>query len=80
MVVWKPHGINPTAHDVAHMLDQLSAAGRTRFGDADFSIDRDMRTIPDHWHAHARDADWFRNRTARPLSRYNSVGGPRIER
>ena len=79
MVVWKPHGVEPSAAEVAHMLDQLARVGQERFGD-DVSIDTDMRTIPDHWHAHARDTHWFRDRAQRRLSRYTGVGGDRIER
>lgn len=80
MVVWKPHGIDPSESDVAHMLECLAEAGRTRFGDERFKLDREMRTIPDHWHAHARDDDWFRLRMARPLSRFTGVGAVRVER
>ena len=80
MVVWKPHGTEPTDAEVEHMLEQLQAAGQTRFGHEPFTLDREMRTIPDHWHAHARDSDWFRLRMARPLSRYTNVGAERVER
>lgn len=80
MVVWKKHGTEPSDAEVEHMHAQLMAAGHTRFGDEAFELDGIMRTIPDHWHAHARDADWFRLRTARPLSRFTGVGTPRIER
>jgi hypothetical protein len=62
------------------MLEQLALAGQTRFGNESFDLDREMRTLPDHWHAHARDADWFRLRMARPLSRFTSIGASRIER
>lgn len=80
MVVWRPHGIDPSEAEIAHMLARLTAAGQERFGDEPFTIDREMRTIPEHWHAHARDTDWFRLRMSRPLSRYTNVGQPRIER
>ena len=80
MVVWRPHGVDPTPDEVAHMLGQLTASGRKRFGDDEFTLDREMRTIPDHWHAHARDSDWFRLRMTRPLSRYTAVGADRVER
>ncbi len=80
MVVWKPHGIDPSERDVEHMLAQLTAAGSMRFGDEPFELDREMRTIPGHWHAHARDAGWFRLRMARPLSRFTGVGTDRVER
>jgi len=80
MVVWVLHGTEPNESDVEHMLEQLQLAGRVRFGDESFEVDRHMRQIPDHWHAHARDADWFRLRAARPLSRFTGVGSPRSER
>jgi hypothetical protein len=80
MAVWKPHGIDPTQAEITHMLGHLEAAGKTRFGDEPFTLDREMRTIPDHWHAHARDTEWFRLRMARPLSRYTGVGVNRVER
>jgi len=80
MVVWKNHGIEPPSDALTHMHEQLMAAGRDRFGGEEFEIDANMRQIPDHFHAHARDADWFRLRTARPMSRFNGVGTPRVER
>lgn len=80
MVVWVNHGTDPDPDDVAHMLEELRQAAVVRFGDDSFSIDLDMRTIPDHWHAHARDADWHRQLSQRRLSRYTGVGTPRVER
>lgn len=80
MVVWKPHGTDPSQADLVHMRGVLSAAACTRFGDVDFVLDEVMRTIPEHWHAHARDADWFHMRSQRRLSRYTGVGTPREER
>ena len=81
MVVWKPHGTEPSDTERHHMLDALQQAGRDRFGaGAEFSIDTNMRQIPEHWHAHARDADWFAQRMSRPLSRFTGVGASRVER
>ena len=80
MVVWKPHGVAPQASEVKHMLSVLKGVAEQRFGDQPFTLDTDMRTIPDHWHAHARDSDWFRLRSLRPMSRFNGVGATRIER
>ena len=80
MVVWRAHGTDPTEAEVKHMLAMLVDAANDRFGDEDFAIDREMRTIPEHWHAHARDADWFHLRLQRPLSRFTTVGGARVER
>ena len=81
MVVWKPHGTEPSDVERAHMIAVLEEAGRTRFGpDGEFHVDTNMRQIPEHWHAHARDADWFAQRMSRPLSRFTGVGSPRVER
>jgi len=80
MVVWKQHGTDPNAADRAHMKDALTTCANERFGDALWSFDDNMRQIPDHYHAHARDKDWFAERGVRPLSRYTTVGGPRVER
>jgi len=80
MVVWKPHGTEPSDEHVAHMIEQLKSAGAQRFGEEAFEIDRHMRQIPEHWHAHARDADWHRLRMQRPLSRFTGVGTERSER
>ena len=63
MVVWRHHGTEPPEHNVAHMMDRLSDAARERFGaDAVFAIDRVMRQIPEHFHAHARDHGWWARR------------------
>lgn len=76
MVVWNHHGTTPPDADVEHALDRLSEVARTRFG-RDFTIDRLMRQVPEHFHAHARDGDWWSKRMTRPLSRYTGVGGDR---
>lgn len=80
MVVWAGHGIEPSPADLAHMHAALGAAAAVRFGDGEWFIDTDMRQIPDHFHAHARDADWHRQRSLRRMSRYTGVGTPREER
>lgn len=80
MVVWNHHGVEPTSTERSHMIVQLVRAGESRFGPGLFEIDEVMRQIPDHWHAHARDADWFRLRGNRPLSRFTGVGTVRVER
>lgn len=80
MVVWKPHGTEPPHTDVAHMDACLSAAANQRFGEGEWTIDRSMRQIPEHHHAHARDAQWFAHRASRPMSRYTGVGADRVER
>lgn len=63
MVVWRWHGTEPPAADVDHMLARLEAAATERFGDVPFAIDRTMRQIPTHFHAHARDRDWWARRS-----------------
>jgi hypothetical protein len=65
MVVWKRHGSQPPDGDVEHMLDQLRRAAGSRFGSVEFSVDRVMRQIPDHFHAHARDSGWWYRRFLR---------------
>ena len=59
MVVWRHHGTEPPETDVEHMLRELTRVGDTVFAGAEWSIDRNMRQIPDHFHAHARDKNWY---------------------
>ncbi|MEA3216581.1 MAG: hypothetical protein QOJ19_2737 [Acidimicrobiia bacterium] len=77
MVVWKQHGTGPSPEEVEHMLERLSAAAISRFGPEGWSIDRVMRQIPSHFHAHARDPQWQSRRWGTPPSRYTGVGGER---
>jgi hypothetical protein len=65
MVVWRRHGSQPPAGDVEHMLGQLRRIAGDRFGPDEFSVDRVMRQIPDHFHAHARDTGWWQRRFRR---------------
>jgi hypothetical protein len=78
MVVWRSHGTDPPAAHVSHMLERLAEAGRLRFGPDGWTIDRVMRQIPDHFHAHLRDPGWMRRRWGSAPSRYSGVGGPRV--
>lgn len=80
MVVWNKHQIEPSAADRDHMVRVLTDAADGRFGPDGWSLDGDMRTIPDHFHMHARDPDWFSERFRRPISRYSGVGTERVER
>lgn len=80
MVVWRQHGTEPAAGDVEHMIEMLGRAGDARFGVGGWTIDRTMRQIPDHFHAHCRDPAWFAERMRRPMSRYTGVGSVREER
>jgi hypothetical protein len=77
MVVWKGHGTDPAVDEVEHMVDQLRRAASERFGPDGWTVDRVMRQIPDHFHAHARDPQWQARRWSSPPSRYSGVGGPR---
>jgi hypothetical protein len=54
MVVWTGHGAEPSEAEVEHMLIQLARVAEARFGEGAFYVDRLMRQIPDHFHAHAR--------------------------
>ena len=62
MVVWREHGDSPPEADVSHMIDMLQQIAIERYGLGGFSIDRVMRQIPDHFHAHARGAHWWTER------------------
>lgn len=55
MVVWRSHGAEPPENAVAHMLSELERVGGSQFGEGRFWVDRLMRQIPDHFHAHARE-------------------------
>lgn len=80
MVVWSGHGTAPPPDDLAHMHAILTDAGNGRFGDGNWFLDGEMRQIPDHFHAHARDHQWHQNRAQRRMSRYTGVGSVREER
>ena len=65
MVVWKHHGAEPPDDDLAHMVAELTRVADGRFGEGGWSLDRVMRQIPDHFHAHARDPYWWYRRFGR---------------
>jgi len=54
MVVWRRHGTEPSEAELAHMRAHLTAAADQVFGETPYRIDGVRRTIPNHWHAHAR--------------------------
>lgn len=54
MVVWRRHGTAPPDGDVGHMLAHLARVATDLYGPDGFTVDRVMRQIPDHFHAHAR--------------------------
>jgi hypothetical protein len=78
MVVWKGHGTDPGEATVAHLLARLAEAADARFGAGGWRVDRVMRQVPEHFHAHARDPTWSTRRWTAPLSRYTGVGGARV--
>jgi hypothetical protein len=65
MVVWKQHGNEPSEAEVEHMLGHLARVADDRLGAGVWSFDRVMRQIPDHFHAHARDPNWWSRRFGR---------------
>ncbi len=65
MVVWKSHGDQPPEPEVEHMLARLGEVADRVLGAGVWSVDRVMRQIPDHFHAHARDPQWWVRRFGR---------------
>jgi hypothetical protein len=65
MVVWKRHGSTPSDAEVEHMLSRLGVVADAQLGSGQWSVDRVMRQIPDHFHAHARDPNWWFRRFGR---------------
>ena len=59
MVVWTHHGAEPPDVEVDWMLSRLDEVATARFGEGGYKVDRTMRQIPDHFHAHARDPFWW---------------------
>ncbi len=48
MVTYRWHSSRPRTHEIQYMVKLLSAIGPGR-------IEADMKSIPDHWHAHLRN-------------------------
>lgn len=69
MVVWKGHGTEPPAEQREHMLEQLGIVAMRLFGESHggFWVDGEMRSIPNHFHAHGRPENAF----------FGPGGGPR---
>lgn len=65
MVVWNRHGVEPPEDALDHMLRELDRVATGLFGQGGYSIDRVMRQIPTHFHAHARDPNWWSRRFKR---------------
>lgn len=62
MVVWRSHGTAPPKDELEHMLARLEEVAEEQFSGRRYEIDRVMRQIPDHFHAHARDEGWWLRR------------------
>lgn len=65
MVVWRVHDPSPP-DDVKARLHARLAEVMAREFDGDHVVDDHLRTIPTHYHAHARPRQWgrgFRRRT-----------------
>ena len=61
VVVWREHGAEPDDAALEHMLTTLTAVADRVLGEGEWRLDRVMRQIPDHFHAHARKIPaWFR--------------------
>lgn len=77
MVVWWHHGTEPSERDRDALFAELARAADARFGEGNWQLDTTMRQVPTHFHAHARDRNWFSQRFSRAMSRYTGVGGTR---
>ena len=77
MAVWWHHGTEPAAEVSERLFAALGEAADQRFGTGLWELDTTMRQVPTHFHAHARDRNWWDRRFTRALSRYTGVGGER---
>jgi hypothetical protein len=59
MVVWRVHDPAPPDDVKARLHARLAAVMAAVFAD-DHVVDDNLRTIPEHYHAHARPALWGR--------------------
>jgi hypothetical protein len=41
------------------MIAELTRVADARFGEGEWGVDRVMRQIPNHFHAHGRDPNWW---------------------
>lgn len=58
MVVWKVHDPSPPADLRELMLARLAEVTAAQY-DFEHRVDENMRSIPTHYHAHARPTDGF---------------------
>ena len=59
MVVWKQHDPSPPDAVRAEMIDRLAAVVQSAYAFDGFYVDDNMRSIPAHYHAHARPRGGF---------------------
>jgi len=77
MVVWRVHDPAPSPEVRARLHARLAAVAAAHFEDAHV-VDDHLRTIPSHYHAHARPRRWgapLRRRSDRNSSGDPSAGG-----
>jgi hypothetical protein len=67
MVVWRRHDPDPGPEARASMLARLGEVMAARFPWAYYVDDR-LRSIPEHWHAHARPKSGHFSGGAQPAS------------
>ncbi|MEM7340023.1 MAG: hypothetical protein AAF467_15315 [Actinomycetota bacterium] len=77
MVVWWGHGSTVPDDVRERLLAELAAAADERFGPGNWRFDTTMRQVPGHFHAHARDPNWWEGRFTRAMSKYTGVGSQR---
>jgi hypothetical protein len=58
MVVWRVHDVSPAASTLEHLHRMLAVVVAGHY-DFDHYVDDHMRSIPDHYHAHARPRGGF---------------------
>ena len=58
MVVWRQHDANPDVTVKSRLWERLATVVIEHYG-FDHYIDDNMRSIPDHYHAHARPLGGF---------------------
>ena len=76
MVVWRTHAVSPPDEVRAHMVDALGRVADTVLGAGAWYVDDVMRQIPDHFHAHARDPQWW----VRRMERLQAAGRSGVRR
>jgi len=57
MAVLRDHGRDPSPAEEQRILQMLSAVADRHFKGQPWVLDRTQRSIPDHWHVHARPTE-----------------------